>query len=121
MDGPPHESVDRRLWRAVWKNKSHGVPERDDQEELGEAEEATAVLSAEHPADAVPGDQDGGEGEEEARADIDEGPFVRRQQADDGVLDGADGVVAGGWGMCVLGRRADQRRGSIVGSGSLMP
>ena len=77
----------------------HGVAEGDDEEELGEAEDALPVVAgAEHPADAVPGEEDDGEGAEETGAEGDEGRLVGGEQGGDGLLDGADGVVAGGWG-----------------------
>ena len=75
----------------------HRVAERDDEQQLGEAEHVLARLApGEHHADAVPHEQDRGEGQEHPIANGDELRLLRRQQARDGLLDGADRVVAGG-------------------------
>ena len=76
--------------------RDHRVAEGDHQQQLGEAEHVLAGLApGEHHPDAVPDEQDGRERDEHPVADAEELRLLRGQQAGDGLLDGADRVVAG--------------------------
>ena len=64
------------------------VAERDEQQQLGELEHVIAkAVAREHHMDAVPGDDDRGEREEQAVSEAQELWLVRQQQARDCLLD----------------------------------
>ena len=72
------------------------VAKRDEHEQLGEVEHlvAKAVVREHHP-DALPGDQDGGERQEQTVAEAQELRFVDRQQVRDRLLHGGQKVEFG--------------------------